>query len=296
MQSSAPDRVPDVLRASTVYLNGAYLPAADAVVSIFDRGFLMADAVYEVTAVLDGKLLEFPAHMDRLRRSLHALEIPFAVDDAAMRAMHRDLIRRNGIAHGMVYVQITRGVAERDFPFPRGAEPTVAAFVKALDLRALPQIATGLRVISYPEGRWARRDIKTTQMLWTSMGKTAALRAGVDDVFFVENGVVTEASACNAFVIRDGVLRSHALGPGILHGIARAVILRFAAEAGLRLDETAFTVAEAQAADEVFVTASPLFALGVVEVDGVRIGTGAPGPMTMALRDLHIRESLRTAL
>lgn len=290
------DLVPDHLKSWTVFVNGTYLSGADASVSIFDRGFLMADAVYEMTAVLDGKLLEFPAHMARLKRSLNELEIPYAFDQDTLLEMHRELIRRNGIINGMIYMQISRGVAERDFGYPQGIEPTVVAFAKPADILKMPAVETGFRVISHPEGRWCRRDIKTTQMLWTSMSKMVALRAGADDVFFVNNGYVTEGSACNAFIIKNGVLKSHALTNDILHGITRAVITRFADHAGLCLDETAFTIAEAQAADEVFVTASPLFAVGVVEIDGVVIGNGKPGAKTMLLRQMHIEESLAGGL
>lgn len=288
--------VPTHLTSQIVFVNGSYVLGSEACVSIFDRGMLMGDAVYEVTAIMDGKLLEFDGHMARLKRSLDELEINFDFNETALLDMHHELMRRNNLTNGVLYLQISRGVSERMFGFPRNVVPTVIAFVKSMDLRKFPGHAEGLRVISYPEGRWARRDIKTTQLLWASMSKMAAQRAGVDDVFFVDNGIVTEGSSCNAFIIKDNILKSHALSNDILHGITRAVVMRFAEQVGLHVVEEPFTIEEAQAADEVFVTGSPIFVLGVAEVDKVSIGNGLPGPRTMQLRLMHINESLKTGV
>lgn len=280
----------------TVFVNGSYLPEDQATVSIFDRGFLMGDAIYEVTTVVDGKLIEFPAHMARLARSLAEIEMPFKVNEETLLAMHRELIARNDLNQGMVYMQISRGPADRDFVYPTDPKPTLIAFTQSIPWLSMPFVESGLKVVSCPDKRWGRRDIKTVQILWTCMSKVDAVRQGADDVWFVEDGLVTEGSSCNAFIIKDNHIITRALSNDILHGVTRAVILKFAKEQGLKIDERGFSIAEAQQADEAFVTASPLFATGVVEVDGVQIGSGKPGPMTMNLRDAHIQESLKHGL
>jgi len=280
----------------TVFVNGTYLPEDQATVSIFDRGFLMGDAIYEVTTVLDGKLIEFPAHMARLARSLAEIEMPFTVDDDALLEMHRHLITRNHLDQGMIYMQVSRGPADRDFVYPADPKPTLIAFTQPIPWLSMPFVETGFKVVSRPDKRWGRRDIKTVQILWTCMTKVDANRHGADDVWFVEDGLVTEGSSCNAFIIKDTRLITRALSHDILHGVTRAVILQFAEECGLEVEERGFSIAEAQAADEAFVTASPLFATAVVEIDGVTVGPGKPGPLTMQLRAAHIRESRKQAL
>lgn len=280
----------------TVFVNGTYLPEDKASVSIFDRGFLMGDAIYEVTTVIGGKLIEFPAHMARLARSLAEIEMPFDVDENALLEMHRELIAHNHLDQGMVYMQVSRGPADRDFVYPADPKPTLIAFTQSIPWLSMPFIETGFKVVSCPDKRWGRRDIKTVQILWTCMSKVDAVRQGADDVWFVEDGQVTEGSSCNAFIIKDNHIITRALSHDILHGVTRAVILEFAKEQGLIVEERSFSVAEAQHADEAFVTASPLFATAVVELDGVTIGCGKPGPLTMQLRDRHIKESLKQAL
>lgn len=280
----------------TVYLNGAFLPEDQAQIAMFDRGFLMGDAVYEVTTVIEGKLIEFPAHMARLARSLGEVEIPFAMDQDALLTLHRDLIAANQLHNGTIYLQVSRGPADRDFAYPAAPKPTVIAFIHAVDWLTLPVVTRGFRVITRPEGRWCRRDIKTTQLLRTSMSKMEALRQGKDDVWFIEDGHITEGASSNAFIVKDGCLISPALSPAILHGVTRAVILRIARATGLRVEERPFTLAEALSAEEVFITASPVFAAAVVEIDSTPIGTGTPGPITQALRAEHIRQSLAEAL
>jgi D-alanine transaminase len=280
----------------TVFVNGSFVPEDQATVSIFDRGFLMGDAIYEVTTVIDGKLIEFPAHMARLARSLAEIEMPFEVDEDALLAMHHELIARNELDQGMIYMQVSRGPADRDFVYPADPKPTLIAFTQSIPWLSMPFIETGFKVVSCPDKRWGRRDIKTVQILWTCMSKVDAQRKGADDVWFVEDGLVTEGSSCNAFIIKNNRIITRALSHDILHGVTRAVILKFAKEQGLEVEERGFSIEEAQQADEAFVTASPLFATGVVELDGVTIGSGKPGPMTMQLREAHIRESLKDGL
>lgn len=279
-----------------VFLNGEYVPAGQAQVSVFDRGYLMADAVYEFTAVLDGKLLDFPAHMKRLRRSLGEIGMACPLEESALLEMHKTLVSRNGIDVGGVYLQISRGVAERDFVFPEGASPTVMAFTQALNFLKHPANERGLSVVSVSDGRWARRDIKTTQLLYTSMVKTRAQADGADDVLFVQDGVVTEGSSANAFIVRGNRLITAALSQDLLHGITRASVLQLAEEAGLEVEERAFSIREAQAADEAFITASPLYALPIVRIDGQPVGTAAPGPYTKRLRQLFLAKARATAI
>lgn len=282
-----------------VYVNGNYLPEDQATVSIFDRGFLMADGVYEVVSVLDGKLLDFSGHMARLKRSLEALAMHNPLDDDAWLVVFRDLVRRNGLTEGMVYLQVTRGnPGDRDFAYPApGTPPTVVMFTQSKPgLADAPAARTGWRVISVPDQRWARRDIKTVQLLYPSMAKMEAKARGVDDAWMVEDGMVTEGTSNNAYIVRDGTIVTRALSNDILHGITRAAVLRFAAEAQMQVEERSFSIAEAQAADEAFITSASAFVMPVVEIDGAPIGTGQVGPVARRLREIYLDESRRTAV
>ncbi len=185
----------------TVYVNGAYVPEEEAKVSVFDRGFLFADGVYEVTSVLGGKLIDFDGHADRLARSLTELDMAAPVSREELLAIHRELVEKNGIDEGMVYLQVTRGAADRDFVFPEGAAPTLVVFTQAKQLADNPVAERGLSVITIPDQRWARRDIKTVQLLYPSMGKMMAKAAGADDAWMVEDGVVTEGTSNNAYIV-----------------------------------------------------------------------------------------------
>lgn len=283
----------------TVYVNGDYLPEGEAKVSVFDRGFLMADAVYEVTSVLDGKLIDFAGHCARLGRSLRELSMDSPCQDDELLAIHRELVRLNDVTDGMVYLQVTRGnPGDRDFAYPAaGTKPTLVLFTQSKPgLADAPAAKTGWRVISIPDQRWARRDIKTVQLLYPSMAKMAAKAAGVDDAWFVEEGAVTEGTSNNAYIVRGNRIITRHLGHEILHGITRAAVLRFAAEAQMEVEERAFTLAEAQAADEAFITSASAFVMPVVQIDGVDLGTGKPGPVTARLREIYIEEMRRAAV
>ena len=283
----------------TVYLNGAYLPETEAKVSIFDRGFLMADGVYEVTSVLDGKLIDFPGHCARLARSLGELDMAAPCPDADLLHAHRELVRLNDITDGMVYLQVTRGnPGDRDFAFPGpDTTPTLVMFTQSKPgLADNPAARTGWKVISVPDVRWGRRDIKTTQLLYPSMAKMTAKAAHVDDAWFVEDGAVTEGTSNNAYIIRGNRIITRALGTDILHGITRAAVLRFAAEAQMEVDERPFTIAEAQKADEAFITSASAFVMPVVEVDGKAIGTGHPGKTVARLREIYLDEMRKSAI
>lgn len=283
-----------------VYVNGSYLPEDQAKISVFDRGFLMADAVYEVTSVLDGKLVDFDGHLARLDRSLAELDMPPAPPRAALLEMHRRLVADNALDQGLVYLQITRGnPGDRSFLFPDPGQtpPSVIAFTQSVpNLLAPPLAAKGLSVITLPDIRWGRRDIKTVQLLYPSMGKMAAQKAGADDAWFVEEGFVTEGTANNAYIVKGRKIITRALGPEILHGITRAAVLRFAAEAQYEVEERPFTLAEAQDADEAFSTAASLFVMPVTQIDGQKIGSGAPGPIAQRLRSLYIAEMRARAI
>ncbi|MCT8331107.1 D-amino-acid transaminase [Albidovulum sediminis] len=283
-----------------VYVNGDFVPEEEAKVSVFDRGFLMADAVYEVTSVLGGKLLDFPGHLARLHRSLSELGMGSPVTDAELLAIHRDLVARNGIVDGLVYLQVTRGnPGDRDFTFPDPAvvKPGIVLFTQSKPgLADSPAARAGWRVISIPDIRWGRRDIKTVQLLYPSMGKMMAKKAGVDDAWFVEEGKVTEGTSNNAYIVKGGRIITRDLSSDILHGITRAAVLRFAREAQMTVEERAFTLEEAKEADEAFITSASAFVMPVVEIDGVRLGSGAPGPVATRLRDIYIEESRKAAV
>jgi D-alanine transaminase len=279
-----------------VYVNGDYLPEEEARVSVFDRGFLFADGVYEVTSVLDGKLVDFDGHAARLERSLGELEMANPVSRAELLDIHRALVAQNGVTEGMVYLQITRGAADRDFAYPKEAAPTLVMFTQALPLIDRPTARDGIRVISIPDLRWGRRDIKTVQLLYPSMGKMAAKKAGADDAWMIEDGMVTEGTSNNAWIVKDGRIVTRHLGTEILHGITRAAVLRMAAEAQMTVEERPFSLAEARAADEAFVTSASTFVTPVVEIDGVPVGTGAPGPVAKRLREIYIAEMRAAAI
>lgn len=281
-----------------VHVNGEYVPEAEARVSVFDRGFLMADGVYEVTSVLSGRLVDFAGHMARLRRSLAELDMAEPLPEDALLAIHRELVARNGVTDGTVYLQVTRGAPmDRDFAYPDPATPpTLVLFTQSKpNMADNPLARTGLRVISIPDNRWARRDIKTVQLLYPSMGKMMARAAGADDAWMVEDGHVTEGTSNNAWIVLDGRIVTRHLGDAILAGITRTAVLRLAAEAQMQVEERAFTLDEAKRATEAFVTSASLFVMPVVRIDEAVLGTGTPGPLTTRLRELYVEEARRAA-
>ncbi|WP_102225557.1 D-amino-acid transaminase [Acidimangrovimonas sediminis] len=282
-----------------VYVNGQYMPEEEAKVSIFDRGFLMADAVYEVTSVLGGKLLDFAGHAARLKRSLSELDMASPCTEEELLAIHRELVAKNAIDEGMIYLQVTRGnPGDRDFAFPGpDVKPTLVLFTQSKPgLADNPTAKTGIRVISLEDIRWGRRDIKTVQLLYPSMAKMMAKQAGADDAWMVEDGKVTEGTSNNAYIVKGGKIITRNLSNDILHGITRAAVLRFAREAQMEVEERAFTIDEAKAADEAFFTSASAFVMPVVEVDGTAVGSGKPGPIAARLREIYIDESLKTAI
>lgn len=284
----------------TVYVNGEYLLETEAKVSIFDRGFLMADAVYEVTSVLDSKLIDFDGHIVRLQRSLDELEINNPHTREEWLNIHRELVRTNELVDGGIYLQISRGAPnDRDFvwPDPEMTAPTVVLFTQSKPgLANSPSAQTGIKVISIEDIRWGRRDIKTVQLLYPSMGKMMAQKSGADDAWMVQDGHVTEGTSNNAYIVKDGVIITRALSNNILHGITRAAVLRFADEAQMKIEERNFTIEEAQQADEAFITSASAFVTPVVELDGQKISSGAPGSVVPRLREIYLEESMKTAI
>ena len=284
----------------TVYVNGNYLPETEARVSIFDRGFLMADGVYEVTSVLGGRLIDFAGHLARLERSLSELDMPKPAAFDELLDIHRELVRANGIEDGLVYLQITRGSdGDRDFvyPEPETTAPTLVLFTQSKPgLADNPAARAGIRVIAIDDLRWGRRDIKTVQLLYPSMGKMMAKRAGADDAWMIEDGHVTEGTSNNAYIVAGNTIVTRHLGTEILHGITRAAVLRMAQEAQMQVEERAFTLDEAKAADEAFVTSASAFVMPVVEIDGTAIGTGTPGSVSTRLREIYLEESRKAAV
>jgi len=276
-----------------VYVNGEYLPEEQGRISIFDRGFLFADGVYEVSAVLEGRLVDNQAHLNRLHRSLSELHIPQPVDDEEIVAAQKTLVERNGLREGLVYLQITRGPADRDFAFPADPEPTLIMFTQQHNLIDSPLAERGMSVRTVEDIRWKRRDIKTVGLLAPSMAKQQALNAGADDAWMVEDGYVTEGTSNNAFIVTgEGVIKTRQLSNLILHGITRAAILRLAGQASISVEESPFTPEEAYAAREAFITSATAFALPVVNIDGNVIGDGKPGPVSRSLRKHYIEAAL----
>ncbi len=276
----------------TVYVNGRYVPENEASISIFDRGFLFADGIYEVTAVLDGRLVDFERHCDRLERCLGELQITSGMDRAALKKLHEELVERNSLQDGMVYLQVTRGAADRDFTFPEGVDATVVAFTQKKELRNPDMARTGVKVVTVPEIRWARRDIKSVALLAQVLGKQAAKEQGAFEGWMVEDGKITEGTSSTAFIVNeDGTLVTRELSTSVLPGVTRLAIMDLLAELDLELEERAFTPEEAYAAQEAFVTSASTLVAPVVEIDGRRIGGGQPGPIARRLRELYVEKA-----
>jgi D-alanine transaminase len=274
------------------YVNGRYLPRRDATVHIEDRGYQFADGVYEVCEVRGGCIIDERRHLDRLQRSLGELQIALPMQPAALGVVMRETIHRNRVRDGIVYVQITRGVARRDHAFPPiGTPPSMVVTARSLALAGNERLATeGIAVITVPDDRWARVDIKTTALLPNVLAKQAARARGAREAWFVDrDGWVTEGASTNAWIVtKDGKVVTRPADNGILRGITRTVLIETIKDQGLVLEERPFTVAEAQTAQEAFVTAASLVVMPVVRIDNRAIGTGKPGPITTALRrDFH---------
>jgi D-alanine transaminase len=272
-----------------VFLNGSFLPIEEAKVAFMDRGFLFGDGVYEGVGVLDGRLIDNEAHLTRLERSLREIRIANPYTREEWTRLQEELARRNSMTEGFIYFQVTRGVAERDFAFPEDATPTVAMFTQAKSIAHAPAAETGIAVITVPDLRWERRDIKSISLLAQVLAKQAAKEAGAQEAWMVEDGFVTEGGSSSAFIItKAGSVVVRPLSNAILPGVTRRSLLQLSREQGIVLDERRFTVEEAYDAAEAFLTSASNFVLPIVSIDGRPVGDGRPGPLTKRLRQLYL--------
>ena len=269
------------------YVNGRYVAHADAAVHIEDRGYQFADGVYEVCEVARGYIVDMPRHLARLKRSLKELSIAWPVSEGVLPMLLREVVRRNHVVNGLVYVQVTRGVASRDFVFPANARSALVITARKADPAAATKRAeTGIKVITVPEVRWDRVDIKSTGLLPNVLAKQKAKEAGAQEAWFVDaDGTVKEGGSSNAWIVtREGVLVTRPAEHGILRGITRTTLFDVAAKLGLKIEERSFSVAEAKAAKEAFISSATTIAMPVVEIDGAPVANGHPGSMTLSLR------------
>ncbi|MDB5591075.1 D-amino-acid transaminase [Enterovirga sp.] len=278
-----------------VYVNGSFVPYDEARIPIMDRGFLFADGIYEVSAVIEGRLVDNEAHLARLERSLGEIRIRNPHSAAEWTRLEEELVSRNALTEGLVYMQVTRGVAERDFAFPADVSPTVVMFTQEKRMTDAPGAETGVAVITVPDLRWARRDIKSVALLAQVLAKQAAAEAGVAEAWMVEDGQVTEGGSSTAFIVtRDGCIVTRPLSHAILPGITRQALLRLAEETQLRIEERPFTPEEAKGAAEAFLTSATSLVMPVVSIDGRAVGEGRPGPIARRLRALYLEAARGT--
>ena len=273
-----------------VFLNGEFLPKDKAKISVFDRGFIFGDGIYEVVPVMNGKMVDKIEFWERFKRSLKEIALNFPYKDSEFESILNELIAKNALKEGGVYMQITRGIASRDFAFTKGLQPTIMAFVYAANIQNNELASKGISVVSVPDIRWKRRDIKSISLLAQCYAKEMAVNAGADEGFMVENGKVTEATSASAFIIKDKTLITKPFSNEILPGIRRQNILKFARELNLSVAERAFSMNEVYEADEVFISAASLPILGVIKADGKMIANGKIGKFTQLLRQRYLQK------
>ncbi|WP_031304651.1 D-amino-acid transaminase [Sphingobium quisquiliarum] len=282
---------------SIAYLNGQFLPLADARISVLDRGFLFADGIYEVTAVIEGKLIDSRSHLDRLGRSASTIGLPVPLIPDAIEAVQKELVACNGLEEGLIYLQLTRGADEgRDFLPSPDLQPTLVMFVQPKRFLNAPSVKTGIAVVTTPDLRWARRDIKSVGLLAQAMAKRIAADAGAQEAWMVEDGQVTEGASSTAYIVQDGAIVTRPYSQAVLAGCTGAALTALAEEAGIAVIHRSFTVAEAQAAQEAFITSASTLCQSVVRIDGQMIGDGKPGPIAAQLRDIYVDFARRTAI
>src|ERR1700758_2578440 len=280
------------------YVNGDFVPLSEAKVSVLDRGFLFADGIYEVSAVLDGKLIDNDSHLARLERSVGEIKLPLPETIVRIKEIQRELITRNQLKDGLVYIQVTRGAdVGRDFAFPKGVKPTLMMFTSVKDIVNSAAAKTGIGVITVPDIRWARRDIKSVALLAQVLAKQAAAEAGAGEAWMIEDGKVTEGGSSSAFILtKDDVLVTRENSSAILPGCTRKAVVALAEERQLRVEERAFTVEEALRAKEAFITSATVFVQAVVTIDGKKVANGKPGPMTGRLGEIYVDFAKATAV
>jgi len=271
-----------------VFVNGDYLPKQEATISVFDRGFIFGDGVYEVVPVINGKMVDKIYFLERLARSLSELEIEWQCSSDDVIAMMNALITRNAIVEGMVYLQITRGIADRDFAFPAGITSSIVAFASVLNLINNPAAESGIPVITTPDLRWKRRDIKSVNLLGQVLAKQDAYARGGKEGWMIEDGVITEGVSSSAYIVKDKTIITRPLSNEILPGIRRRTLLELCAAESIKLEQRLFTLDEALGADEAFISSATTIVLPVVSIDGQKISSGEPGPITRKLRALYV--------
>jgi D-alanine transaminase len=283
---------------SIAYVNGSFVPLSEAKVSILDRGFLFADGIYEVSAVLDGKLVDNASHLARLKRSVGEISLELPDNIERIEQIQKELIARNKLENGMVYLEVTRGADRaRDFAFPKGVKPTLIMFTAVKDIVNAPAAKTGIGVITVPDIRWARRDIKSVALLAQVLAKQAAAEAGAGEAWMIEGGMVTEGGSSSAFILtRDDVLVTRQNGSEILPGCTRKAVVKLAEEHQLRVEERPFSVSEALAAKEAFITSATVFVQPVISIDGKPVANGKPGSMASRLREIYVDFARATAV
>ena len=279
-----------------VFVNGKFVKEQEAVISIFDRGFIFGDGIYEVVPVIRGKIIDRDYFLERLERSLFELAIPWPCSEQEYIQMMNALIEKNELKEGIVYSQVTRGPAERDFPFPASVQPGIVAFTSQMEILDNPDFETGIAVTTTPDLRWKRRDIKSINLLGQVLAKQDAITQNSKEAWMVENGQVTEGASSSAYIVKNDVLVTRSLSNSILPGIRRRTILELAERAKINVEERAFSVAEVKAADEALISSATTMVLGVVSIDGCLIGDGTPGPITRKLRGLYQDRILQEAL
>src|SRR5436309_127376 len=288
----------DSILEQIAYVNGSFVPLSEAKVSILDRGFLFADGIYEVAAVLDSQLIDNASHLARLERSVGEIELALPETTARIQEIQHELTARNNLVSGMVYLEVTRGAdTGRDFAFPKGVKPTLIMFTSTKDIINAPSAKTGINVITVPDLRWTRRDIKSVALLAQVLAKQAAAAAGAGEAWMIEDGKITEGGSSSCFILtQDDVIVTRQNGSEILPGCTRKAVVKLAEERQLRVEERAFSVEEALAAQEAFTTRATVFLQAVVSIDGKEVADGKPGPMAGRLREIYVDFAKATAV
>jgi D-alanine transaminase len=280
-----------------VYINGDFKKEDEAKVSVFDRGLLFSDSLYEVTTVINGKLIDFNNHMKRLDRSMTELKFKKLLNHLDILIFHRKLIELNNLKEGMIYLQVTRGIADRSFDMPKDKiEPTVLAFTQEKKIIDSESAKNGIKVMTLDDMRWKRCDIKTTQLLYASMAKTEATEKGFDDAWMLREGYVTEGSSSNAWIIKGKIIMTRQSDNLILSGITRDAIFKCAKDLGYEVVTKNITLPDAQSASEAFITSATAFVMPVVKINASQIGDGRPGKFVTALREEYIKQALESSI
>ena len=270
-----------------VYVNGAFVPEEEAMISVFDRGFIFGDGVYEVVPVINGKLVDKQYFFERLDYSLGELSIGWPCSKQEYMKVMEQLVESNQLSEGIVYSQVTRGAAERDFPFPENMLPSFVAFTQNMEVLNNPLVESGVHVVTTPDLRWERRDIKSVNLLGQVLAKQDSITRGGYEGWMMEDRVVTEGVSSSAYIVKNAAVITRPLSNSILPGIRRRTLLEIADDVGIKVEERVFTIDEALTANEAFLSNATTMVLGVVNIDGHQIGNGTPGPITMQLRELY---------